>query len=229
MVLHESTSSSEVVKDYFTTLTLRKWVYSWYITRHVAAIGRIKRFSWYLSLMFGSKEKIRFNNYAGFWVNEKAFVAGAGLTSVIAMTGYYLSQSMLIQVESIFTPLLASIFTGITLGHYLGVSTEKEGRTTSSFGVGMFSGLSIVLLAYFQLTILSAIVLLTPVTVFLIHNSGLVVQNKMADKAVAAASQLSVAGLVLLAVYHYVFPILNNLVYFLLYDLQFVQLSSVFL
>lgn len=192
-----------------------------------AISGMIKRVICDFNHMFGSKEKIRFNNYAGFWVNEKALVAGAGLTSVIALIGVYLSQSILIQLESVFTPLLASVFTGIALGHYLGVSTEKEGKTTSSFGIGMFSGLALVLISYFQISPLSAITVLMPLTVFLIHNSGLVVQSKMADKTVELSSRLSIVGLVLLALYHYVLPIVTNLTYFVLYDLGLIQFSSV--
>jgi len=179
--------------------------------------------------MFGSKEKIRFNNYAGFWINEKALVAGSGLTSVIALMGYYLSQSILIQVESVFTPLLSSVFTGIALGHYLGVSTEKEGRTISSFGIGMFSALSMVLMAYFQLSVLSAIIIITPITVFLIHNSGLVVQSRLADRTVALTAYFSIASLVVLAAYHYILPIVTNLAFFLLHEVGLVEYLSVLL
>lgn len=176
--------------------------------------------------MFGSKEKIRFNNYAGFWINEKALVAGSGMAAVTALIGFYLSQSIFVQIETVFTPLLTSIFTGVALGHYLGVSTEKEGKTVSSFGIGVFSGLMFVLVAYFQLSVLSALAVVTPVTVFLIHNSGLVVQSKLADRTVNAAAKLSILGLVLLGLYHYVFPIANNLVVFLMYDVGLITLIS---
>jgi hypothetical protein len=174
--------------------------------------------------MFGSKNTIRFNNYAGFWVNEKAFVGGAALTAVIAMTGAYLASSIFVQIEQIYAPLLAAIFTGAAFGHALGVSTEKEGKVVYSFMIGFFLAMTAVLISYFRLSLLSGIVLAMAVSVFLIHNSGLVVQDRRIDTAVDLfAGKFSVLGLIAIGLYYYILPIFTNLATFLLYEVNLIQ------
>jgi len=114
--------------------------------------------------MFGKKEKIKFNKYLDFWINEKSFIAGTGLIAVIALTGVYISQSVLIRVDSLYTPLLTAVFCGVSAGHFLGVSTEKEGKTMASFGMGAFLSLTLVLMALFSDVILSGILLTSLIT-----------------------------------------------------------------
>lgn len=179
--------------------------------------------------MFSSKNKIRFNKYAGFWVNEKAFVAGSALTAVIAMTGAYLAGSLLVEIEQVFAPLMASIFTGAALGHSMGISTEKEGKVIYSFGIGFFLAFTAVLISYFRLSLLSGIVLATAVSIFLIHNSGLVVQDKRFEKAVNLfAGKISALGLLAIGSYYYICPILTNLAVFIMYDLNLVNYLPLF-
>lgn len=171
--------------------------------------------------MFESKDTIRFNNYVGFWVNEKAFIAGAALTAVIAMTGSYVAGSLIVNIEQVYAPLFASIFTGAALGHSMGVSTEKQGKVIYSFGIGFFSALSAVLTTYFMISLLSGIILATALSIFLIHNSGLVVQDRRIDRAVDIfAGKISSLGLIAIGFYYYIYPVISDGVIFLMYDLN---------
>jgi hypothetical protein len=158
-------------------------------------------------MLFGDKERIKFNNYSGLWVNEEALVAGVGTVGVLALVGVYLSGTMIEPVTDRLTYLLVALFTGSATGHYLGVATEKVGRTLRSYLLGFCASLTLVMLGVFQASLLTPLMLLTLFTVFLVHNSGMVVQNGWIDRVTSVfAGRISLFGLVTLASYHYLIP-----------------------
>lgn len=160
----------------------------------------------------GEKEKIRFNNYGGLWVNEKAFFAGIGAVLLSFLTGYNLSQNIEVVTVSPTSLLAASVFAGLALGNYTGVSTEKKGRTSYSFLLGASLTAAVALPVIIQDIVLAAIVGIAASTVVLFHESGMGLQNPWLDRMVdIVAGKLSILGLISLGLYYYVLPMVYSL------------------
>lgn len=175
--------------------------------------------------ILGDREKIRFNNYAGLWINERSMMAGVLTIALLASVGYYLSRTVAVDISNIYTPLLAAVFSGAATGHYIGAASEKVGETLRSFLLGFSAALSVVLLALFQVSLLSPVLLITLATVFLVHNSGMTVQNRWLNRFMdVAIGKGTIAGLVSLGVYHFVFPAAINIGYMILYDYNLISI-----
>lgn len=174
--------------------------------------------------VLGEREKIRFNNYAGLWVNEQALAAGVLSVALMVTVGFYFSEVLTLSIDNLYTPLLAAVFAGAATGHYLGVASEKVGRASRSYLLGFNATLSAALVGVFQFSLLSLVLLITLATVFLVHNSGMGIQNRWIDRTMeVVAGKISVAGLASLGVYHFVFPAAVNFGFLLLYDFNLVS------
>ncbi len=143
-------------------------------------------------------------------LNLAAMLAGMGFIAMLAAGGIYIqAESSKPPSLQTYKPLFVSYLIGVSTGHYLAKPSISEKHSIRSAYLGAFLMLSMYWAYLQQISILTAVLIMSTVTLVLGHHSNLVDEHKQIRKLIKLFAQgLSPVGLTLVVVFQYAIPTL---------------------
>lgn len=142
--------------------------------------------------------------------SRRAFFGGIALIIALFSIGASISASITpVSIDISNSFLWISILIGLSIGHYMGMAFVKKGNELNSFLIGIFSALTFSIIYKTGISHFSITLTFLAISIFLMHNSGLISKHENIEKLVKFFAQyVSSTILTIIGFIKYLWPII---------------------